>query len=261
MEICNEETKIYLMRRDQKHRQEVITHLSDGECCNDEIKVFVLYNDKDRKYVNNMEKELAHKKIVLTKGLDEASVPYGKKKDIIDHYDYVAVIVSKSFFEDLEVLDILSAIYKKEKKNRKIVPIIQWKDLYEPEKRIEVIETLKDRIDGYREKNMDMKENFDLDGRVSKELRKMQRILKMLQDFIYFAVERDIKTNLPGSDKLLKHILYISGTDVAEREGCVEKGAVIQNQIINVNNGGQFNMAKDNATINTILNGEPKKEK
>lgn len=251
MEIYDDGTKRYIMKREQKRSRGVVLDPTN-EDCNDDIRVFVLFSNKDRSYVNKMQEGLAHKKIVLTKGLAEAAMPYGKKKDIIDKYDYIVVIISKSFLEDLDLLDVLAANYRIKKKNRKILPIIIWEDLYEPENRDKMLKNLEKRVNDYKKSHREI--ILDLDGNAAKELKRMQRVLKMLQSFIYFAAERDINADLFGSDKLLKYILFEKGIEVADKENIAEDKGVVRNQIINVNDGGHLSIAMDKATINATTN-------
>ncbi|MCM1221063.1 MAG: hypothetical protein NC548_41930 [Lachnospiraceae bacterium] len=250
MEVYADGTKKYVMQREQKQDKKVVLYQTGRDDGHDEIRVFLLFSDKDRRYVNKMQRELANKKIDLIKGLAEAEMLYGENKDIINTYDYVVVIVSKDFLEELDLLDILEANYKCKEENEKILPIIIWKDLYEPEGKDEIVKDLKKRIDGYQESHPEILS--DLDGNVAKELGRMQRILTMIEDFIYFAARRDKKVNLQGSNKLLKYIRYESNIEVADREISVGSKDGIINQTINA---AQVNIANDHATINANMGG------
>lgn len=242
------------MRREQKSNKQaqnikIFSSPADETCDNQDISVFVLYNDKDKRHVNNMQAKLANKKIFFTKGLADTPKSYGKKGDIIKCFDYVTVIISKSFLEDLDSLDVLVENYKIGKKNKKILPIIVWKELYEPEIKAEVLEKMQARIDDY------MKHHFknDFDGVAANDLKRMQQKLKMLESFIEFAIERDPKTSLPCSEKLLKYMHFVSGKEVADKELVSIKEEMVTNQTINVH-GKYINMATGNAEINTAVN-------
>ena len=251
LEVYGDRTKEYNIHRKQKKNENIVSHPASRDCYNDVIRVFVLFSEKERRYVNKMQESLANKKIVWTKGLDDTIMSYDKIVDVTNDYDYVVVIISKSFLEDLVLLDVLAANYQIENENNKILPMIVWKDLYEPEVKAEVLEGLQNRISEYKQKHFD----DDFDGNAAKELKRMHRILKMLKDFIYFAVERDKKRNLPISDKLLQYIIYDRGEDVADKVSVGGDKVDASSQPININVKGQFNMVKDNGTINaTIIN-------
>jgi len=124
------------MQGEQKDKKQAlnITAFSyqGGEACDSQdINVFVLFHDKDKKRVNDMQAELANKKILLTKGLAETTEAYGEKGDIIKYYDYFAVIISKPLLEDIESLKILLENYKTDA-SKKMLPMIVWKALSEP---------------------------------------------------------------------------------------------------------------------------------
>ena len=251
MEAYDDGKKKYIMQREQKSKKQaqnlkILSYPEDGVCDDQEINVFVLFNDKDQRHVNNMQAKLANKKILFTMGLAETPKAYGKKGDIIKCFDYVTVIVSKSFLEDLDLLDILVENYKIGKKNKKMLPIIVWKELYEPEVKAEVLQKMQTRIDDY--KNRYFKNDFN--GVAVKDLQRMQKKLKMLEHFIDFAIERDQKRNIPSDDKLLKYIRFVSGKDVADKESVPENKGVVVNKTINVN-GKQVYIATDNAKIST----------
>lgn len=220
----------------------------NGSDC--DINVFVLFSDSNQRCVDNMKERLKNKKIIITKGLAETEKSYDEKVDVINYYDYVVVIISKTFLEDLDLLDVLVTNYEIEGKNRKILPIIIWKDLYKPEVKAEVLENFKKRIDAYRTNHFD----DDFSGNVAEELKKMQQILNMLKYFIKFATERDRKTNLQAYEKLLKYIRYDRGEDVADKEEFVTNKKVVVHQTINVTKGGQVNLADGNSTINATTN-------
>ncbi|MBD5485270.1 MAG: hypothetical protein HDR18_07080 [Lachnospiraceae bacterium] len=181
-------------------------------------------------------------------------MPYGKKWNIINKYDYVAVIVSKNFLQELDLLDILPENYKNTRRNKKILPIIIWEDLYEPECRDEVFDDLDKRINAYRERHKEI--IINLEGNAAKELRRMQSISLKLRHFTYFAVEKDVKANLQESDKLLKYILQDRKVNVADRKNSSKNKGGMSNTIINVRNVEQLNVANDNGTINANANKE-----
>ncbi len=251
MEAYDDGTKRYIMQREQKNKKQTsnITAFSyqGGEACDSQdINVFVLFHDKDKKRVNDMQAELANKKILLTKGLAETTEAYGKKGDIIKSYDYFAVIISKSLLEDLDSLEVLLENYKTNA-SKKMLPMIVWKDLYEPEIKAEVFEKLQARIETYKEHHF----KNDFVGVVANDLKRMQKILTMLEDFIVFAIEKDPKTSLRCSDKLLKYIRFVTGKDVADKEFTPIKGET--NQTINIQSL-QTCIATGSAEINATLN-------
>ena len=224
MEAYDDRMKRYIMQGEQKDKKQAlnITAFSyqGGEACDSQdINVFFLFHDKDKKRVNDMQAELANKKILLTKGLAETTEAYGEKGDIIKYYDYFAVIISKPLLEDIESLKILLENYKTDA-SKKMLPMIVWKDLYEPEIKAEVLEKLQARIETYKEHHF----KNDFSELVANDLRRMQKILTSLEDFIVFAIEKDPKTSLRCSDKLLKYIRFVTGKDVADKEFIPIKG-------------------------------------
>ena len=155
MEAYDDRMKRYIMQGEQKDKKQAlnITAFSyqGGEACDSQdINVFVLFHDKDKKRVNDMQAELANKKILLTKGLAETTEAYGEKGDIIKYYDYFAVIISKPLLEDIESLKILLENYKTDA-SKKMLPMIVRKELYEPEIKAEVLEKLQARIETQKE--------------------------------------------------------------------------------------------------------------
>lgn len=269
MEAYSDEVKKYTMRRDRKNKNQaqIVSYPEENVCDDQEIKVFVLFNNEDQAHVNDMQMELANKKIAFTKGLDETPKAYGKKGDITKGFDYVVLMISKSFLGDLGLLDILAANYKIGKSNKKILPIIVWEELYEPEVKAEVLERLRTRINEYEKRFF----KDDFNSVASKELRRMQTNLEMLEHFIDFAIERDQKRNISCSDKLLKYIYFVSGKDVADREPSPQdvtdnevvskaKGTTVyQTNTYNINTEQNY-IANDHATINetAIQDDKPK---
>lgn len=236
----------YKKQNDQRQDEKIVSYSFNGNDSDCDINVFTLFSDKNQRCVDNMKERLKNKKIVITKGLAETEKSYDEEIDVISYYDYVAVIISKAFLEDLDLLDVLVKNYEIGGKNRKVVPIIIWKDLYKPETKAEVVENLQKRIDTYRANHFD----DDFSGNVAEELKKMQQILNMLKHFIKFATERDRKTNLQANEKLLKYIRYDRGGDVADKEGVITNKGIVVNQTINVGDGGQVNLSDGNSTIN-----------
>lgn len=265
----SDEVKKYTMQRDRKNKNQaqIVSYPKEEACNVQDIKVLVLFSNEDQRYVNEMQAELANKRIIFTRGLDDTPKAYGKKENIAKSFDYVVLIISKSFLEDLDLLDILAAIYKADKPNKKILTTIVWKKLYQPEVKAGVLEKLRARIDDY--KAHFLKNDFAFVP--SEDLQRMQKKLEMLEHFIDFAIERDPKRNITCGDKLLKYIYYVSGKDVADREPmpqdvtvddsvAKDKGAVVyQTNTYNIN-AEQNYIANDHAIINetAIQDDKPK---
>lgn len=253
MGVYDDGTKRYIMQREQKSKKQaqIVSHPKVKDCDIQDIKVFVLFNNEDQGHVNEMQVELTNKRIIFTRGLDETPKAYGKKGDITKGFDYVVLMISKSFLEDLGLLDILAANYKIGKSNKKILPIIVWEELYEPEVKAEVLEKLRTRIDDYKTRFL----NNDLIIVASKDLQRMQTNLEMLEHFIDFAIERDPKRNITCGDKLLKYIYFVSGKDVADREPSPQD--VTDNEVVSKDKGTtiyQRNTYNINAEQNYIAN-------
>lgn len=249
----NDGTKPYMIKRRNGYNGNVIPYIDNLSGYSEDISVFVLYHEKNKRYVENMQRSLENKKVTLIKGLADTEIAYEDKIDIVNNFNYMVVVVSKPLLEDLDLLDVLAENFELEGKNKKIIPMIVWKDLYEPEIKSEVIEALQERIENYRQHHFD----DDFSGHVAVELKRMQRILKMLKCFLIFATDRDRKSTMSGTEKLLKYIRYDRGVEVAEKETVGESKKPVLNQTIyNVHDGGQVNMASNNATINVTANNK-----
>lgn len=249
MEANNDDTKTYVMQRDCNQNRKVIAYPVDDSGVNAYISVFVLYHDKNRKYVDSMQEHLSKKKIRLVKGFAETNIGYEERVDIVNNFDYLAILISKSFLEDLELLYVLLQNYEFEKANKKIIPIIMWNDLYKPEGRLGVIKRLSERIEKFKNEHFD----DDFNENVADELKRMCQVLKLLRDFLPFAKDRDKKTTLHGYEKLLNYICYDRGIEVDEKEEREKGNEIVMNQTINVEKGAQLNLACDSSNINASL--------
>lgn len=235
----HDNTKLYEIKRTSKEK--IIQY-------NTEIKIFILFHDKNRKYVENIEKELQSKRMELVKGFTDTVLAFDINIDILSNFDYMVVIVSKPLLEDLELLNALTLNYdKNEDNNKKIIPIIVWKDLYQPESKGNIIRDWKNRIRDFRENYL----QEDYDGAIADDLKKMQHVEEMLQKFLQLVTNRDRQRNLSGAQKILKYIEYESGKKVVDRiESKGEKGG----QTIYLEKGAQLNVAMGEGIVNTTQN-------
>lgn len=215
------------------------------------LDIFVLYHDIDKDYVKRMEKKLYNKKIDFYNGLEDTNIAFNDKVDIVNYYDYLVVVVSEQLLKDLDSLDILLDNFSLYGDNEKILPLILWKDLYNPNVKADVIENYKKEIDEYEKK-------YSTSRVGQHELKRMKKIYEMLESFLKFATNRDKKINkMSGDKKILSYILSVSGRTVADKEICVEsKDKEMSQTIYNVNNGGQLNVANDGATINANVKND-----
>lgn len=235
MNIENDDTKPYKIKRGVKHN-----YSNEGNIVsyadNKEIRVFVLYHESDRKQVMCMEKELGNKKISFTNGVEETELAFEEKVDIINNFDYFVVIISEEIFSDLDLLDILESNYTD--KNEKLIPIIVDKSLYESESKSNIIKALRERTKKFKEERFD----DDFTGIEASELKKMQKILKFLQDFIEFVTKRDRKKNLRPSKKIIQYIEYHRKEKVPEKRKEETRENSVSNNF-NIGNVEHLNVA------------------
>ena len=242
----NDGTKPYNIKRGSQKDKNVIPY--NNSVSNDPyISVFVLCHEDNVDDVKGMIKKLSNKKITFTRGLDTTELSYVDKNNLLNHFDYMVVMVSESLFKKTELLETIVANYTIHGENEKIIPMVIWEELYEPEYKAGVIKEYQQRIAKY-------KENFWDDNSIcfhADQLHKMQQVLVMLTDFLIFATDKDKKTDLNLAEKLLKYIKYHRKIPVADKENVRNNTkTIVNNTTFHVEDGGQLNFAMDNASIN-----------
>lgn len=214
-----------------------------------ELNIFVLYHEANKAYVKAIERKLQRKKINIANGLADTNIAFNDTVDIISHFDYMVVVVSEELLEDLDSLDLLLDNYFLYEDNPKILPLVIWKELYDPNTKVDIVKRHEENINAYKEKYANTKVG-------KQELKRMTRIHEMLESFVEFATIRDKKTNtMSGDKKILNYIFCVSGINVADRENDNKNGKNGTKNIFNVS-GGQVNVANDGATINACVKKE-----
>lgn len=226
----NDGTKIYTPRR---FAQDV------------EFNIFMLYHEANKAYVKGIERKLQNKKINFANGLADTNIAFDDNVDIINNFEYLVVVVSEQLLEDLDLLDLIVDNYSLHGDNLKILPLVVWKELYDPHIKVEVVNKHKTRMEEYEKMHSNTKVG-------QQELNRMNRIYEMLEKFVGFATTRDKKNNtMSGDNKILSYIYCVSGIKVADREKCEKDENKMMNQTVyNVTDGGQLNVANGEATIN-----------
>lgn len=214
-----------------------------------ELNIFVLYHEANKAYVRGIERKLQRKKIKIANGLADTNIAFNDTVDIINHFNYMVVVVSEELLKDLDSLDLLLDNYLLYEDNPKILPLVIWKELYDPNTKVDIVKRHEENIDVYKEKYANTKIG-------KQELKRMNRIHEMLESFVEFATIRDKKTNtMSGDKKILNYIFCESGISIADRENYNKNETKGSKNIINVN-GGQVNVANDGATINASVRKE-----
>lgn len=234
----------------------IIPYIDNSESDTSDIRIFVLYHEKDKVWVENMEKSLEHKRIRFVNGIEESDMDFNDRINVVEHFDYLVVIISKDLLNDLDLLDIVSDNFEIGGKNEKIVPIIVWEELYEPEIKADVTSKLRNRIGEYYKKYFDG--NFN--GDEASELSRMQKIESMLGIFLKYALKMDKKRNLSPEQKLVKFVecyrkeaitdRIISRTDSGEKYS----ERVLVNNNYSIQEVKMLNVLGENGVITNVQN-------
>lgn len=166
------------------------------------VKVCMLYHNLDKEQVLDIESKFSNKNIEFVNNL--ANVKGNRKRNLLRQFDYLVVILSSKCLEDYTLMRILVDNFDigKSSKNRNIIPIIIEQDLYEPEKRNEIIQSWIVRSKIFEQKFF--RGNFGDD--ITETLKKMQQISEMLQKFLKFSIDKDIKCDEEPYLRLIKKI-------------------------------------------------------
>lgn len=229
-----DKVKIYKLKRKNKANDEMRER---------NISVFILYHYKDKKSVEKIKKSCLGKRIDFFE-MGNSDEGFVDSPNIISKYDYLVVIISEHLLRDTELLKILLANYDSDNANETLIPLIIWNELYEPEKRAEIIKSWQDRSEKYKKDFFDN----DFNGYAADEIKVMQKITKMFKRFLAFAVNRDKRNNLSLSNKLIKYIEYNSGEKIKDKDENREENRQI-NITYNIQDVNQLNIAHDKATI------------
>lgn len=164
------------------------------------LRVFSLYIKTDEEQVKSAEGRCCDY-IEFVNGYEELPMHNGKL-ETLKTYDYVIAFISVKSLKDFNFLCRILDHFKYKKNKNRYIPVIMDEDLYNPKKRAELRLYWRNEIDTYK--------NEFLDGSFSemliRDLKRMQDILNILDDFILYAVNKDKFLSMDISDKIRKMV-------------------------------------------------------
>ena len=188
---------------------------NNGVTENKEIVIFELFHDNDKERVLEIESEFAGKNVKFIKEMDYADINIAKQNSILRCCTYMLVMVSNEYLKDFYLMKILAKNYKKGGQNRKALPVIIEKSIYEPEQQAELEDFWEHRTEGYKEKFF----TGNFGGKKAETIKEMQSITEMIGDFVEFSVRKDPKSNLKPFEKVIKRIEKNNKGIIEEKEG------------------------------------------
>lgn len=192
------------------------------------IIIIILFHENDKERVLEIESKLASKNIKFIKEMDYADINIAKENSILRCCSYMLVMVSNECLKDFYSMKILAKNYKKGGQNRKVIPVIIEKSIYEPEQQAELEDFWEHRTEDYKDKFF--KGNFG--GKKAETIKEMQSITEMIGDFVEFSIRKDPKSNLEPYEKVLKKIEKNNKGIIEEKEGVHVKNYFDKCQII-----------------------------
>lgn len=201
---------------------------------NGKISIFILYHDDDRQFVEDIERDLKDRNIILKKDISEFDSYYSENIDIFNEVMYLVVIVSKQLLLDWDLMEIIHNCYDLETKD-KIIPVIVQKELYDPKEKWNILNTIKQYIDEYDKTCFDK----DYNGDIADELRRMQKILDTVKNFLKLSLIRDRRSNMSFAQRILRYIKHDMGIDLnkeSEADMNKEENFTMKGQIEITNN-------------------------
>lgn len=166
------------------------------------VSVFILNSVENKALADEIEMGIKSYNIDIKRDVSEFDSYYNDIINIFDEVTYLVILVSKDFFLDWALMEILLHNYDMSGINNNIIPLIVENDLYEPIEKMKILKSL-------QEYSINFANKFfveDYDEVVPEELAKMQQIIKMAKDFLNFSLNRDKKSNKPLYQKIVRYI-------------------------------------------------------
>ena len=185
------------------------------------VSIFILNHSNNKILADEIENNLKEYNIDIKRDIAEFKSYFKDEINIFAEVEYIIILVSKDFLHDWSSMEILLRNYKINEKNNNIIPFIVDNDLYDPIKKKKILKSLQE----YSVQFVAEYYVKDYDEDVPEELAKMQRIIKMANDFLTFSLNRDKKSNKPLYQKIVKYIESDMGTNLlGNKSETIEKG-------------------------------------
>lgn len=189
--------------------------------------IFILNHVNNKELASDIETNIKDYNIEIKDDISEFDSYYNEKITVFDEVKYMVVLISEDFLLDWTLMKILLDNYDMHGSNSNIIPLIVENKLYEPIEKKKILKSLQQYSVEYA------KEYYIkvFDDGVPEELAKMQQIINMAKDFLFFSLNRDKKSNKPLYQKIIKYIESDMGATLKyNKNNTIEKGGSNMNE-------------------------------